>query len=57
MNRKMNLIMELQKMVIAASVLYWRRYRKMVQTWPVGFYYLNHFQNDDELRYALQILY
>ena len=57
MNRKMNLIMELQKMVIAASVLHWRRYRKMVQTWPVGFYYLNHFQNGDELRYALQILY
>ncbi len=57
MNRKMNLIMELQKMVIAASVLLWRRYRKMVQTWPVGFYYLNHFQNDDELRYALQMIY
>lgn len=50
-------IAELQKVVIAASTLCWRQYRQMVQTWPVGFYYLNHFQNNDELRYALLMIY
>ena len=50
-------IAELRNLVVDISVLVRRKYERDVQPWPVGFYYLNHFRNVEELRYALQMIY
>lgn len=50
-------IAELRKLVVDVSVLVRRKYDRAVQSWPIVFYYLNHFRDIDELRYAVQMIY
>ena len=50
-------IAELRKLVVDVSVLVRRKYDRAVQSWPIVFYYLNHFRDIDELRNAVQMFY
>lgn len=49
---------KLRHLIIEISKEVWNdQYKRIISPWPTGFYYLDHYQTPDELRYALEMLY